>query len=464
MSEGSAAYLRDLGAQLDREAEAETLLNDTRAFIRRFCVLPDEHCLTAVTLWVGHAHMVKHFHTTPRLIMSSPEAGSGKTRVLEVIDLMVPQNMLMLSPTPSTIFRKLAKEQITLLIDECDTIFRPRGKDDSNEDLRALLNSGYRRGAKIPRCVGPKHDVVDFDVFAAVALAGLGDLPDTLMSRAVIVRMRRRAPHEPVEGFKTRRAQPQGHVIRDRLAAWALEVGEEAGAAEPDLPPGIVDRPAEVWEPLVAVADLAGARWAQKAREACQSLCKVAQDRRTSLGVRLLSDVRVIFQASGFADALHTQTLVECLTSASVNGKRVLEDDAPWDDLHGKPLGKRGLASMLQKYGVRPVKVMVSGLALQGYRREHLGDAWVRYLPALSPTPASPEYPEYPESQGPCAPQTWGERAPGIPDIPDEAANIPDRRAGESASRRVNGAGIPDIPDIPDVRDTERASDVEVFW
>jgi hypothetical protein len=51
--------------------------------------------------------------------------------------------------------------------------------DQSNEDLRALLNSGYKRGATIPRCVGPKHDVQNFTVYCATALAGLGELPDT---------------------------------------------------------------------------------------------------------------------------------------------------------------------------------------------------------------------------------------------------------------------------------------------
>src|ERR1022692_4832437 len=144
-----------------------------------FCVFPDEHCLIAVTLWAAHAHMVTHFHTTPRLAVLSPEASSGKTRVLEVLDLLVPQSLLTLNASPAAIFRTLAKQQITLLFDEVDAVWSKRGQDDTHEELRALPNSGYKRSATIPRCVGPKHEVVSFPVFCAVALAGIGDLPDT---------------------------------------------------------------------------------------------------------------------------------------------------------------------------------------------------------------------------------------------------------------------------------------------
>jgi hypothetical protein len=371
--------------------DGAAILSDTRAFIRRFCAFPDEHALVAVTLWAAHAHVVQHFHTTPRLALLSPEAGSGKTRVLEVLHLLVPESLFTLNASPAAIFRTLAQRRITLLFDEVDAIWSKRGQDDSHEDLRALLNAGYKKGSSIPRCVGPKHDVVEFEVFCAVALAGLGSLPDTILTRAVIIRMRRRAPHEVVEPFRTRTHEPEGHALRARLADWGKLIGPAAGHAWPELPEGITDRPAEVWEPLIAVADAAGGDWPELARAACVELCKVAQDRRASLGVRLLADLRTIF---GEAVALHTETILDRLTNAEESG---LEADAPWADLHGQPLGKRGLASMLSKYSIRPTKVTVGGRSLQGYRRETLHDAWLRYLPPLSPTPGHPELPELPE-------------------------------------------------------------------
>lgn len=412
-----------MSSQADRIARAtgevvttgDELVEDVRSFIKRFCAFPDEHALAAVTLWAVHAHMANHFHTTPRLAILSPEAGSGKTRVLEVLDLLVPNSLLTLNASPAAIFRTLADTQITLLFDEIDAIWSKRGQDDTHEDLRALLNAGYKKGATIPRCVGPKHEVVQFEVFCAVALAGLGDLPDTIMSRSIIIRMRRRAPNEKVDPFRTRLHEPLGNALRERIATWAESVGAACGSAWPQLPDGIVDRPAEVWEPLISVADAAGGHWPQTARSACVALCKVAEDRRASLGVRLLADLRTIF---GEAVALHTETIIDRLVNGDHHG---LDDDAPWADLHGQPIGKRGLASMLRKYGILPVKVNVGGRPLQGYRREHLHDAWERYLP-LSRQSVSPEHPEQTELPA-------GNTPPLIPDVPD----VPDIRKGERA-------------------------------
>jgi hypothetical protein len=360
----------------DAERGGSELLDDTRDFIARFCAFPDAHCLAAVTLWAAHTHIIEHLHTTPRLAILSPEAGSGKTRVLEVLDLLVPEPLFTLNASPAAVFRTLANGRVTLLFDEVDAIWSKRGKDDTHEDLRALLNAGYKTGSSIPRCVGPKHDVIRFEVFCAVALAGLGDLPDTIMSRSVIIRMRKRAPGEHVEPFRARQHDYQGHALRTLLADWGATVGESAGESWPKLPDGVVDRPAEVWEPLIAVADAAGGQWPALAREACIALCRVSEDRRASLGVRLLADIRTIFRN---ADALYTATILERLIDGSE-----IDEDAPWSDLRGRPLGIRGLATMLSKYEVKPLNVREpGGPPRKGYRRIDLWDAWQRYLPSV---------------------------------------------------------------------------------
>ena len=105
----------------DVNIDGAEVLNDVRDFIGRFCAFPDQHCLTAVALWAAHAHMVGHFYTTPRLAIVSPEKGSGKTRVLEVLNLLVPDPMMSISASSAPLFRTLAQQQITLLFDEVDT-------------------------------------------------------------------------------------------------------------------------------------------------------------------------------------------------------------------------------------------------------------------------------------------------------------------------------------------------------
>lgn len=424
---------------MSETVDGAALLDDICTFIGRFCVFPDQHCLMAVSLWAACAHMIEYFHSTPRLAVVSPELGSGKTRVLEVLELLVPEPMLSLSASPAAVFRTLADRQITLLFDEADSIWSKRGKDGNHEDLRALLNAGYRRGATIPRCVGPRHEVQNFPVFCAAALAGIGELPDTIMSRSVIIRMKRRAPHEPIEPFRTRMHEAPGHKLRERLALWSGAIGRAAGEAWPELPVGIIDRPAECWEPLVAVADAAGGHWPKTARAACVELCRVALDRRVSLGVRLLADLRTIF---GDADALHSESVLRRLHEGEEHG---LDADAPWAELHGKPLAARGLASLLRPYGVKPVKVKADGRSLQGYRREALWDAWQRYLPPRSGKAEPPE--PLDQSQQPC----------GFEADSNGSGQLLKTEPMEPPESRATTKPVPKVPEVPDIRTGESA-------
>lgn len=447
----------------DAPTPGHQLLDQVRTFIARFCRFPDEHALNAATLWAAHAHVVEHLYTSPRFAVLSPDPGSGKTRVLEVLDLLVPESMFVFSASPAAIFRTMADHQVSLLFDEVDTIFGRHGKDDDNGDLRALLNAGYKRGAQIPRCVGPTHAVAHFPVFAAVALAGLGDLPDTLMSRSVIVRMRKRRRDEPVEPFRGRLHAPQGHELRDDLAAWGAAAGPAIGDAWPTMPDGVVDRPAEVWEPLLAVAEAAGGHWPVTARLACSSLCKVAEDRSVSLGVRLLRDLHVVF---GDALTLTTAELLARLcgtTSYGVDdeGEAATLVDAPWSSLRGVPLDARGLARLLGSYDIASTKVKVDGRSLQGYRREDFWDAWQRE--GASPGSAGGEPAEPAELRRSEAPS----EVPDAEQVPEPAGTageqVPEPSLLAEPQTPPVTSGVPQVPQVPDLR-TQRGDSVIGTW
>lgn len=404
--------------------EGAELLDAVRTFLARFVAFPSGHALTAVTLWTVHTHLMAAWENTPRLALLSPEPGSGKTRVLEVLELLTPHPMHVLNVSPAAIFRTIEKARPTLLLDEVDTVFTRNGKDDEHQDLRGLLNSGYRSGATIPRCSGPLHEVRLFPTFCAVALAGLGDLPDTLMTRSVIVRMRRRAPGEHVEPFRRRLHGGEGEDLRKQLAAWSKAIVDEVTDVYPDLPTGITDRPADVWEPLLAVADAAGEQWPTLAREACVALVKAAQSTDSgSLGVRLLADLKQVF---GDAAHLFTETILDGLHKMP---------EAPWDDLKGKPLDARGLANRLKSYGVASKKVRVGETTKQGYTAEDLHDPWQRYV---TPVPAEPEHPEH-EEHG-RSPQ--GDPVPAGDGVP-EHDHDPEHDDGPLTS------DVPDVPDVP---------------
>jgi len=397
-------------------SDGEAVLNLVSAKLGTFCVFPDKHSRIAVTLWTALTHIIEEFYIAPRLALVSPEPECGKSLLLGLLSLLTPNPMFTLSASPPAIFRTLVDTKVTLLFDEVDAIWSKHGKNDNHEDLRALLNAGYKRGATIPRCVGPKHEVQHFDVFCPVAMASIGEMPETIMSRSVIIRMRRMAPDEgrQVTSYRPRRDDEILSTLRDSLAEWAAAVGKEAGAAWPDLPPGIINRPAEIWEPLLAIADAAGGNWPKMARTACVFLCDAAKDRRVSLGIRLLGDLRTVFSDK---DAMTTAAIIESLTAEESE----LDDDAPWANLRGNPIDGRRLASLLKQYGIHSTKVRVkASRPLQGYRREDLWDTWQRYLPSMS---AKAELPEQPEQ---AARST-------VPDAP----NVPGMRGTKSVQNAV---------------------------
>jgi len=365
---------RKLKREKVERGEGEALLEDVLKFLSRFIAYPSDHALIAHVLWIAHTHLMRAWESTPRLAFLSPEPASGKTRSMEVTELLVPKAVAAVNVTPAYLFRKVGGEDgpPTILFDEVDTVFGPKAKE--HEEIRALLNSGHRRGAVAGRCLvrGKIVETEEISSYAAVALAGLGWLPDTILSRSVIIRMRRRAPDERIEAFRRRVHAPQGEALCRRLADWAATILDEATEARPDMPAGVEDRNADMWEPLLAVADIAGGSWPGRARAAAVALVAVAREVEPSLNIRLLADVRTVFGDE------------EQLTTKKILAELCLIEDAPWNDLKGKPITNNQLARRLRQYGVKPKTLRLDDSHFaKGYARADLHDVWRRYLPPL---------------------------------------------------------------------------------
>ena len=196
--------LDDIAIENDAKQGERTIAN-THEFLGRFISYPSEHAHIAHTLWCAHTHLMASWESTPRLAFLSAEPGSGKTRALEITELLVPSPVLAVNVSPAYLFRKVGSEEgVTLLYDEIDTVFGPKARE--NEELRGLLNAGYRKGAVAGRCAmrGNSVETEEIQAYSAVAIAGLGWLPDTILSRSIIVRMRPRHAGETVEPFRRR--------------------------------------------------------------------------------------------------------------------------------------------------------------------------------------------------------------------------------------------------------------------
>lgn len=350
-------------------------LNQAYTILKRFTVQTSQHEYTAITLWIAYTHAATVFDHAPRLLYTSPEKRSGKTRTMEVTSKLSANPLIAANATVPAIFRSLNNPR-TLFLDEADTIFgtKTKTKAEQNEDLRGLLNAGFQRGTPVIRTVGPNHEPTEFHVFAPACLAAIGKLPDTISDRAVNIRLRRRKPSENVEQYRSRLNDPELAQVQSFLASAVHDVIDELEKAQPETP--LLDRAADLWEPLLAVADAAGDTWPARAREAAKYLTKSAleEDHEQSEGIDLLQDVAKILSTVK-SNFIPTKDLIQRLKG--------LEESA-WREIDLSP---KKLASLLKPYSVFP-GAAASGGTVRGYKRASLEDAFERYLPTYAPEPS----------------------------------------------------------------------------
>jgi hypothetical protein len=424
----AADRLRDLRARgIDPDMPLGGLLDSLVALIRRFVVVSEAQA-AVIAVWIAHAHAILAADSTPYLGVSSAEKRSGKSRLLEVLAQAVPHPMEAANISPPALFRALAGDvPSTLLFDEIDGTFGPKARE--NDDLRSLVNAGYRRGAKAYRCVGEgaKQKVEPFEVFGPKALAGIGKLPETIADRSIPIRLHRRSRSEPVERGRYRTIAAAAEPLRELLALWAGGAVGELRKAEPGLPDELDDRAQDGAEPLLAIADMAGGDWPQRARAALIELHSQKPDEGDSWGVQLLAGIRAAF---GDEERLSTEDVLDRLK---------VDPEAPWAGWNeGKGLSPRGLANLLRPYEIKSKQTRFGEETRKGYLREQFEDAWQRYLPPSVPSMRNKRNnglnkPETPDSQAKQEGSVFRIENPEKPLEQANVSDVSDRSAKEGA-------------------------------
>jgi hypothetical protein len=366
-------------------------------FIRRFLILPNESDYTIVSLWIAHTYFTHKIKTTPRLAIISPEYGCGKSRVLEVLESLTFKGEKLDHHTRSYLMRTvdLIREEFsrspTLLIDEIDSVFRKNSEE--GEATRAFANTGYRATGFYGITEGDsKKTPTKFKTFAPMALAGKGEvLPESVMTRAVIIRLQRRMGNEYIEDFLTDLVAFEAEELREELLGWSDYCAQEISTLNPDLP--VRDRDKEVWLPLFIVAHLADEAWIKRAEIALANIQEAKSDNTLPRERQLLSDIWKIFQAQER----------EKIKSAAIILGLIEMPDSEWDIYNfGKPINERALAKKLRTYGIKPAQIRFeNGQGAKGYYRSEVESAVKRYLepsmPVISETTETPETEPMPE-------------------------------------------------------------------
>lgn len=288
----------------------------------------------------------------------------------------------------AAVYRSVSEDPPTLLVDEADTIFGP--KADGNEDLRGLLNAGHQRNRPAKRYDAATNHVQSIPIFAMAALAGIGAMPDTIEDRAVVIRMRRRAPNESVAPYRHRRdratvasaRRPAHRVAARRPGGTGARRAGHAGGRTASPTPG---SPSWPWPttpgrigPTVAEPPLS---------------CSPPRPPRLEKSRRGSGCSWTAGRRSVTHDAIPTTVLLERLRS---------DREAPWADYGPTGLTAMKLGVLPRDYDIRSATIRFPGLGqAKGYQRADFTDAWTQYCPqphagrsrpagtAVPPVPAS---------------------------------------------------------------------------
>jgi hypothetical protein len=407
------------------------LLSRLTLLIRRFVILP-QWAPESIALWILHTYAFHLRDVTTYLGIESPEKRCGKTTLLAVLSELVNRPVVAANISPSAFFRVIQETRPTLLIDEADTFLqgndelrgilnsgytrktafvlrvsahsRAKFSADSPENLAQTVPSavpqpslpasespeppltcqspepacraGALAKAEAPSASLKPHGIhathpartsfSPFSTWCPKALACIGKLPDTLADRCILIRMQRKTASEQCERLRDLRTEG----LKAQCVRFVQDHAQAIADARPDIPPELNDRAADIWEPLIALADLAGAEWPHLARQAAKALSASAQE--SNPGSSLLLDILVAFAVSE-SPRLFSRTLLARLTGKA---------DRPWRELckGGKPT-EQWLAQRLRPYGIRPRSLWIDGIQAKGYEHDDFQETFRRYIP-----------------------------------------------------------------------------------
>jgi putative DNA primase/helicase len=325
----------------------------------------------AFTLWDAHAHCFSAFIQSPRLNISSPEGGCGKTTALDVIAALTPRAIRTENLTAPVLFRLVHQHQPTLLLDEVDA-WLPQA-----EELRGLLNAGHKRGACAYRCDGEGNAVRPFRAFSPAVLAGIGQLTGTLHDRSIVVPLMKAEAGDKLARFDDHHIEIETELCR-KLARWTADNFAAIKSCEPAMPPAAFNRLGDNWRPLFAIAQIAGGDWPRLALESFNHLATVrtppphpiplpvqssefnSSTVQSSNGSQLISVIRHIFAGSG-VDRLSSTQLAEALTAQQPSNPAIGQSNG---QSRFTPVT---LSRQLRQFGIKPKVLRFGDHLAKGY-------------------------------------------------------------------------------------------------
>ena len=333
------------------------------------------HEAVAGTLWSLHTHVYDGFMISPRLALTSPRPGCGKTTFLDVLALVCQNGKRIDHTTAAALFRGIDRHHPTTLIDEGANL-------DIVGAIRSIMNSGHRKGGVFSRFVDREdRDLSTYAPMAVGILTGTVSLPEELLDRSIIINMQRTLRTD-LRRFNSINPHIEEVVkpIFYQMCAWART--RPPLNPNPDLPPKLRNRVSDNWLVLISIADCFGEAWGKKARDAAETFLRTAKEKDPS--VVMLVSIRRVLNDALKADRCRVDDLIKALHDLH---------DAPWNEYCGHEgkgvphkIKDAEVTQLLGKYDIHPKTVWPknrkkgdASKSYRGYMRSWFEDAWARY-------------------------------------------------------------------------------------
>jgi hypothetical protein len=287
-------------------APERVIVDEVATFLGRFVFLQRKCMYRLVALWIVSTYLHDAFQYTGYLFIHSPQRECGKTRLLEILNMLVFNSTgIDCSPTAAVLARTARNH--TQLLDEGD------GWPDISA-LRNILNAGFQKNGQTARC--EQNSLNTFVpktllVYCPRAIAGIGQdiLSETTRDRTFFVEMVRQKRDERRERMRGRLVEPEAAQLKKGIETWAQDRRDDAVArydslTQTQLPylEDFRDRTIDVSEPLAVVLEMAYANHPEELAKARMELCEaiaVARDETNQYSEdhRLLNAINGMMEA-----------------------------------------------------------------------------------------------------------------------------------------------------------------------
>lgn len=346
-------------------------IGNLAGYIRDFIVVPDQ-LACVIAAWVAASHLCAEWERFPHLGVTSPEKRSGKTKLLQVLEPVLPNPFNASNISAAAIWRMIEDTSLSLMIDEAQHL--KRGGSESSQVISELLNSAIDRDAIVIRCVGQEHTPTPFHIYCPKIVACIGELDGVLADRCLPIGLSRKTDEDKVRRCFSRDFKPYGLKKRGELQKWLSEKKNEIVRVYKTINPFDIenDRLAELLMPLQAMLTVGGGEFGIRALEgyAVELDRRDNEPEKQSPGVMLLAACRELLQ--------HRDSFVPTWQLISELANR---EEEPWGTYsRGNLITPEALARLLSPYKIKSKHTPQRDA--RGYYAADFADAWKRYLPA----------------------------------------------------------------------------------